>query len=113
MSFSDAIKTCLSKYAVFSGRASRAEYWWFFLFYVAAYVVAIVIDSVLGTPFVITAIAVLALILPALSAGIRRLHDTDRSGWWYLIGIIPFVGGIWLLVLLVQEGTAGPNRYGA
>jgi uncharacterized membrane protein YhaH (DUF805 family) len=113
MSFSQSITTCLSKYAVFSGRASRAEYWWFFLFYTLAYLVAIVIDSTLGTPFVFTALALLVLIVPAIAAGIRRLHDTGRSGWWYLVTLIPFVGGIWLLVLLAQPGTPGPNQYDA
>lgn len=112
MSFPQAIKTCLSKYATFSGRAGRGEYWWFFLFYVLAYVVAIVIDSAAGTPFIFTAVTILALILPTLAAAVRRLHDTDRSGWWYWVGLIPLVGGIWLLVLLAQEGTSGPNRYG-
>lgn len=113
MSFPQAIRTCLSKYATFEGRAGRPEYWWFALFYLLAYVVAIVIDSALGTPFIFTAIAILALVIPALSVGVRRLHDTDHSGWWYFIGLVPLIGGIWLLVLQLQPGTDGPNRYGA
>lgn len=112
MSFAAAVTTCLSKYATFGGRASRAEYWWFYLFYTVAYVVAIVVDSIAGTPFIFTIITIAALIVPAIAAGVRRLHDSDRSGWWYLVALIPLIGGIWLLVLLVQVGTLGPNRYG-
>src|SRR5947209_19588591 len=113
MSFPQAIKSGLSKYATFAGRAGRAEYWWFALFYLLVYVVAIVIDSILATPIIFTAIAVLVLVLPGLAVGVRRLHDTDRSGWWYWISLVPLIGGIWLLVLLVQEGPSGPNRYGS
>ena len=112
MSFGDAIKTCFHKYATFDGRASRAEYWWFALFYTIVYVVALVIDLAAGTTFVFILIVSLGLLLPTVAAGVRRLHDVGKSGWWYLIALIPFIGGIWLLVLCVQAGTPGQNQYG-
>jgi len=112
MSFGDAIKTCFNKYATFDGRAGRAEYWWFALFYLIIYAVALVIDIVAGTKFVFILIVSLGMLLPTLAAGVRRLHDIDKSGWWYFISLIPFIGGIWLLVLFVQAGTPGQNSYG-
>jgi uncharacterized membrane protein YhaH (DUF805 family) len=103
--FVDAIKICLSKYADFNGRASRSEYWWFFLFTFIIYVVTAFL------PF-ISLIAVLALLVPSISAAVRRLHDTDRSGWWYLIFLVPLVGAIVLIFFLCQRGTEGQNRFG-
>jgi uncharacterized membrane protein YhaH (DUF805 family) len=110
MGFPDAVRSALSQYAVFSGRARRAEYWWFVLFYVIAYVVAAVIDQALGAP-VLTLIVALGLLVPSLAVSVRRLHDTDRSGWWLLLGLIPF-GGIVVLVFECLDGQPGPNRYG-
>jgi uncharacterized membrane protein YhaH (DUF805 family) len=108
----------LQKYADFSGRAPRAEYWWFYLLIIVAYVVATILDSVLGLgqtvgPYgVVAALAMLAVLIPSIAAGVRRLHDTDRSGWWLLIGLIPLIGAIVLLVFFVTEGTKGDNQYG-
>jgi uncharacterized membrane protein YhaH (DUF805 family) len=113
MDFSQAIKTCLNKYATFSGRAQRSEYWYFFLFLVIANIVASVLDSVIfGDIPVLYLIATLALLVPSIAAGVRRLHDTDKSGWWLLLGLIPFVGAIVLIVLLCQRGTVGTNQFG-
>jgi uncharacterized membrane protein YhaH (DUF805 family) len=61
---------------------------------------------------IVLVLAVLALIVPSIAVAVRRLHDQDKSGGWYFIGFIPFIGGIWLLVLMCTEGTRGPNRYG-
>jgi uncharacterized membrane protein YhaH (DUF805 family) len=108
----EAVQTCLRKYIDFSGRAARPEFWWFFLFYILAAIVIGAIDAAIGTYPLLYVIVALGLFLPALAAQIRRLHDTDRSGWWVLIGLIPLIGTIWLLVLLASQGTAGPNRYG-
>ncbi len=113
MDFSQAIKTCLNKYATFSGRAQRSEYWYFFLFMVLANIVASVLDSVIfGDIPVLYLIATLALLVPSIAAGVRRLHDTDKSGWWLLLGLIPFVGAIVLIVFFCQRGTVGPNQFG-
>ena len=90
MNLGQAISTCLSKYATFSGRASRPEFWWFFLFQILASVAA----SMLGDT--VAALASLALLLPALAVGVRRLHDIGKSGWWHLLVLT----GIGLLVLV-------------
>jgi uncharacterized membrane protein YhaH (DUF805 family) len=110
----------LKKYAVFEGRARRKEYWFFQLFNVIAVIVLAIIDSALentgpATDFlgILSGLYILATFLPGLGVLIRRLHDTDRSGWWVLISFVPLVGGIVLLVFTVTEGTPGPNKYGA
>ncbi|MBV7453156.1 DUF805 domain-containing protein [Acidovorax sp. sif1233] len=90
MDFVSAVKSCLTQYAGFSGRAVRSEFWWFFLFQVAVMVVA----SFLGD--VISGIVSLALVLPGLAVGARRLHDIGRSGWWQLLTLT----GIGVLVLI-------------
>jgi uncharacterized membrane protein YhaH (DUF805 family) len=107
----------LKKYADFSGRARRKEYWMFTLLMIVAYVVAMVVDGVVGIggvgPYgLVTLLVLLAFLLPSLAVTVRRLHDTNRSGWWFLIVFVPIVGGIVLLVFIVLEGTRGPNEYG-
>lgn len=84
MSFSAAVSTCFAKYATFSGRASRSEYWYFVLFYVIASFFGGIVDGVTGA-LVGTAVVSLALFIPSISVGARRLHDTGRSGWWQLL----------------------------
>ncbi len=109
----------LKKYAVFSGRARRKEYWMFTLFNIIFAIIAMVIDNVIGTAIkgigygLIYILYILAVLLPALAVSVRRLHDTGRSGWFLLIMLIPFVGPIWLLVLMCLDGTPGENKYGA
>ncbi len=112
MSFGDAIKTCFTKYVEFKGRAGRPEYWWFFLSYVIAYVVALIIAGAAKAP-ILAFIILIAYFLPLLAAAVRRLHDTGRSGWWYLISLIPLVGVIILIVFLAGVGNPGPNQYGS
>jgi uncharacterized membrane protein YhaH (DUF805 family) len=106
--FIDAFK----KYADFSGRATRTQYWMFVLIYLIIYVVLAVIDSfILGFP-VLSSILSLATIIPSLSIAARRLHDTGRTGWWQLIIFLPLIGVIVLLVFLVMD-SEGDNKYGA
>ena len=108
----------LKKYADFSGRAPRAEYWWFYLLIIVGYVIATILDSMLGLgqtvgPYgVLMCVFALAMLIPSIAAGIRRLHDTDRSGWWLLIGLVPLIGAIVLIVFFVSQGNQGPNKYG-
>ncbi|WP_409422662.1 DUF805 domain-containing protein [Pseudaeromonas sp. ZJS20] len=102
----------LKKYVTFSGRARRTEYWMFTLFNIIFSIVAGVLDVVLGLGF-INLIYTLAVLLPAIAVGVRRLHDTDRSGWWMLIGLIPLIGAIVLLVFFCLEGEKQENRFGA
>ena len=100
MNFQESIQACFTKYADFKGRASRSEYWWFVLF--------IVLVS-LGTSMVghlLSGLFSLATLLPSIAVATRRLHDTDRSGWWQLIVLVPLVGFIILIVFLAQEGKA-------
>jgi uncharacterized membrane protein YhaH (DUF805 family) len=118
MSFQDAVRTCLQqKYADFNGRARRSEYWFFVLFYAIVRIVANIIDSIIGTRDfagnngLLGILVALALLVPGLAVGVRRLHDTGRSGWWLLIALIPLVGAIVLLVFFVQDSHAD-NQYG-
>jgi uncharacterized membrane protein YhaH (DUF805 family) len=117
MGFMDAVKTCLNKYIDIKGRARRSELWWFFLFNVLVQVVATILDGILGmggpqSIGLLAPIASLALLLPGITVGVRRLHDRDMSGWWMLIGFFPILGGIALLVIFVMKGTDGDNRFG-
>ena len=99
------------KYACFSGRARRQEYWMFVLFNFLLNIVAQVIDGVLTAGF-LSLILCLALLLPGLGVTVRRLHDTNRSGWWVLIAILPIVGAIVLLVFMCLDSTSGDNKFG-
>jgi uncharacterized membrane protein YhaH (DUF805 family) len=108
----------LKQYAVFSGRARRKEYWYFVLFNILISAVLLLIDTVMGTVNkeagigLLGGIYALAVLIPSIAVSVRRLHDTDRSGWWVLIGLIPLIGAIVLIVFMVQAGTPGENRYG-
>lgn len=104
---------CWKKYVDFSGRARRSEYWMFVLFNILASAVALLLDVILATPLAFSNLYSLAVILPGLAVAVRRLHDTDRSGWWLLINFVPVVGGIVLLVFFCGNSTPGENRFGA
>jgi uncharacterized membrane protein YhaH (DUF805 family) len=106
MSFGDSIRTCFTKYATFNGRAKRPECWYFVLFSFIVGIVAGVIDAVIGSS-VVGGLLGLALLLPSLAVAARRLHDTNRSGWWILFGIIPVIGTITLLVFYCQDSKDG------
>jgi uncharacterized membrane protein YhaH (DUF805 family) len=111
MGFSEAVQSGFDHYTVFDGRANRPAFWWWFLFGIIVAIAAQIVNVIAGS--VIPGLLVsLALLLPNLSVGIRRLHDTNRTGWWILIGLIPLIGFIVLLVLYAQEGDPGPNDYG-
>lgn len=117
MGFQEAVRHVLSNYATFSGRARRSEFWWFQLAYLLASFVAGMIDALIfGTgpdsAAIVAPILSLSLLLPSLAVWVRRLHDTDRTGWWLLLILVPFLGIIVLLVFAVLRGTDGPNRFG-
>ncbi len=109
----------LKNYVGFSGRARRKEYWMFTLFNVIALFAALMLDKLLGLASEqygfgpIYSLYALAVFLPGIAVSIRRLHDTDRSGWWLLLSLIPLLGAIVLLVFMLIEGTQGSNRFGA
>jgi len=113
MDFVTAAKTGLSKYATFSGRARRSEYWFFFLFEMLAVIAALIIDGILGTNGGVNGLVALGFMVPNIAIAVRRLHDTDRSGWWLLLGAVPVVGFIVLIIWYCTKGTAGDNRFGA
>lgn len=107
----------LKKYAVFEGRARRAEYWYFVLFNFIAAVILAILDHMLGT-LTATGMGIfgliygLAVIMPGIAVSVRRLHDTDRSGWWMFLFLIPLLGPLVLLVFMVLDSTPGENRFG-
>jgi uncharacterized membrane protein YhaH (DUF805 family) len=105
-------RVVLERYAQFQGRSGRAEFWWYFL---AALIIGIVFNILIAVSnvfFVLYVIYGLAVLIPGLAVGVRRLHDTDKTGWWLLIAFIPLVGLIVLIVFWATDGTPGPNRYG-
>jgi len=109
----------LERYAKFDGRAGRAEYWWFVLanaiLFIAAWIVALILGAIADFLGIIAIVALiglyLAIIVPSIAVAIRRLHDTNKSGWFLLIGLIPF-GGIVVLIFLATQGNLGSNDYG-
>jgi uncharacterized membrane protein YhaH (DUF805 family) len=129
MGFMDAVKSVYRNYVTFSGRAARSEYWWYFLFSILVSIVIMIVEGALGlgqgsfssgdgsfsaaySGGPLSIIWSLGNLLPALAVGIRRLHDTDRSGWWLLIALVPIIGAIVLIVFLATKGTSGGNRFG-
>lgn len=111
MNFIEANQTViLQKYATFTGRARRAEFWWFALLYIISYIVLSLID-VSGNN-ILPAIFALAVLIPSIALGVRRLHDIEMSGWWYLIMLIPLVNIIFWIYIGVKPGTPGQNQYG-
>jgi len=127
MGFVPAVKSAFSNYVTWKGRASRSEYWWFVLFVFIGGIITTLLDGLLGTQMMTTLpdgtvtasgagyiylLFILATLLPGISLAVRRLHDKDKSGWWYWIILIPLAGFIILLVWFCQRGTVGANSYG-
>lgn len=104
MNFGQAISTCFSKYATFSGRATRSEFWWFMLFEV------LVLGVLSMVSMTLYGIAALAFLLPVLAVGARRLHDIGRTGWWQLLSLT-VIGSLVLLYWFVQPGSEGDNPH--
>jgi len=108
----------VKKYAVFTGRARRKEYWFYVLFYLIFALIIGVVDAMIfgvdpgRSTGPLGMIYVLALLVPSLAVGVRRLHDTSRSGWWMLLLLLPLIGPIILLVFFVLDSTPGDNEYG-
>lgn len=104
MTFQESIRTCFQKYVVFDGRATRSEYWWFVLFTFLASLALGFVSDLLSSLFS------LAVLLPSLAVGARRLHDIDKSAWWLLLWLVPIIGWIVLIVFAVMESKE-PNRF--
>ncbi len=112
MTFTEALSSVFNKYATFEGRARRREYWYWFLAVLAAEIVAgLVVGVRESLGYILIGLIVICVFLPTLAVGARRLHDTGRTAWWLLIGLVPF-GGLVLLVFYLLEGDAGDNQYG-
>ena len=118
MGFTDAIKAGFQNYVNFDGRATRSEYWFWILFVILASIVLTILDGLLffgatNGVGVLGPIFSLATLIPGLSITIRRLHDLDKSGWWFLLSFIPLIGALVLLYWFCLKGTDGDNRFGA
>ena len=116
MNFLAAVKSGFSNYITFSGRASRSEFWYYHLFFAIGNAVAIMLDMTFfpDKPYTpLGSIFYLVTLLPTVAVSVRRLHDTDRSGWWYWLHAILVIGTIVLIVWFCKAGTSGANRYGA
>ena len=115
--FPEAVKLGFQRYIDFSGRSSRAEYWWFTLFIVLVDVIVTAVDTVvLGTDLrdigLLSTVWQLATLIPSLAIGVRRLHDIDKSGWWILLWFVLVIGWIVLIVWAIKRSDKGPNKYG-
>ena len=103
----------LKKYAQFSGRSRRKEYWLYTLFYVAITFLTFYVDAVMGEgEGVLSLLLWLLLLVPGIAVIVRRLHDIDKSGWWSIILFIPLIGPIVIIVFMCLDGTSGTNRFG-
>ena len=115
MTFKQAVITCFQKYISIEGRAPRSEYWYFFLFYILVTFALGPIDATLfggGYAAPLATLFMLVTVLPFTTVAIRRLHDRDMSGWWFLLMFVPVIGSIALLILYIMPGTEGPNQFG-
>lgn len=110
MKFGEAISSGLKHYVAFSGRAPRSEFWYWYLFVLILSIISNIIDAAVGLPMIGLVVS-LGLLLPGISMGIRRVHDLDRTGWWFLI-VFTGIGAILLIVWACLKGTTGSNRYG-
>ena len=108
MNFVESLQTCYKKFFDFSGRASKSEYWWFQLYNAIIYLLTFVFQGDLTLLF---SILIIANIIPIWAAAVRRVHDSDKSGWMVLISVIPVIG-LYVIVLLIQDGSKGKNRFG-
>ena len=111
MGFLESIRTVYSKYFDFNGRARRSEYWFFYLYYILVLIALVMIETAIESPPILTGIFLLVNFIPQLSASIRRLHDSGKSGWLILVGLLPF-GGLVLLIFYVLDSEPGDNDYG-
>jgi uncharacterized membrane protein YhaH (DUF805 family) len=102
----------LKKYAVFTGRARRTEFWMFVLGNIVVSIAISVVEKIIGSGGILGMLYSLAILVPSIAVGARRLHDTNRSGWWQLIALVPFLGIIVLIYFCATAGDAGANTYG-
>lgn len=108
-----ALQKGFKNYANFNGRAAPSEYWWFSLAMTILYILPfLLVKAAPAVTLILLLLILLASIIPSLAIAVRRLHDSNRSGAWYFVSFVPFIGGLWLLVLLIQKGTPSGNNFG-
>ena len=110
INFFNAIKICFQKFFVFTNRASRSEYWWFILFYIISATIPTFVPN--ENVVVFGYIMSFLLFIPSIAVTVRRLHDINKSGWFIFISLIPILGSIIVLVMTIEKGTLGKNRFG-
>ena len=110
MTLGESISTCFKKYFVFEGRATKSEFWWFQLIWTASFILAFVFGSESLSAFLLGIVVI--IFIPLWAVGVRRLHDTGRSGFHYLWSAVPFIGSLIVLALMLADGTKGRNQYG-
>ena len=116
LNFFDSIKICFKKTFIYQDRASRSEFWYFSLIYtilsIPIYIYENSYDPTEKNLYIISVICVIILFLPGIAVQIRRMHDINKSGWFILLNLVPFIGSIIVLVMLIEKGTLGKNRFG-
>jgi len=110
MTLGESISTCFKKYFVFEGRASKSEFWWLQLIWTSCFILSFIFDSESVSSFLLG--VVIIIFIPLFTVGVRRLHDTGKSGVHVFWSLIPFIGGLIVLFLMLGDGTKGKNQYG-
>ena len=121
MTFIESIKTCFKKYITIKGRAPRSEYWWFQAMFVPFFLFVVIMSEAENLEssseliiwfYLLCFVIVIISLIPVITVTIRRFHDTNKSGWYFLLGFIPLVGSLIVTVMMIPEGTKGKNKYG-
>ena len=111
MTFSESISTCFKKYFVIQGRASKSEFWWFQLLWMASFFIMFIFEGLEPVTYFFYGIIVI-IFIPLFTVGVRRLHDTGKSGFYYFWSLVPFIGSLIVLAFMLGDGTKGRNEYG-
>ena len=111
MTFSESLSTCFKKYFVIQGRASKSEFWWFQLLWTASFLAMYIFEGSEQVQYFFIGIIVV-IFIPLLTVGVRRLHDTGKSGFYYFWSLVPFIGSLIVLAFMLGDGTKGRNQYG-
>ena len=111
MTFTESISTCFKKYFVIQGRASKSEFWWFQLLWSASFFIMFIFEGAEPVTYFFYGIIVI-IFIPLFTVGVRRLHDTGKSGFYYFWSLVPFIGSLMVLAFMLRDGTKGRNQYG-
>ena len=111
MTFTESISTCFKKYFVIQGRASKSEFWWFQLLWMASFFIMFIFEGSEPVTYFFYGIIVI-IFIPLFTVGVRRLHDTGKSGFYYFWSLVPFIGSLIVLAFMLGDGTKGRNQYG-